>query len=127
VYLVSKAVFLVGNFSQRTPVDAPSDGGIELWQSGIWAYYDTSSADIPVAQRQMVGMRDQSFYKNDVIGLRTLDQRGALVLNAPPNIRHVDWLFNESVIREIILPYLGEKQIQQHSTGVKSSFSLTLE
>ncbi|XP_034178638.1 palmitoyl-protein thioesterase 2 isoform X2 [Osmia lignaria lignaria] len=53
-------------------VGGPEDGVITPWQSSHFAYYDTNET--------VIEMRDRDIYKDDLIGLKTLDKSDRLTL-----------------------------------------------
>lgn len=52
------------------------------------------------------GMEDQLFYKNDWFGLKTLNERGDLLMVDPDGVYHTDWLVSEDTFVTYVLPYL---------------------
>jgi len=79
-------------------IGGPDDGVITPWQSSHFGYYDNNSS--------VIEMRDRTIYKNDTIGLKTLDKRGKLKLITVPGIPHTEWHKNISIIDKFLLPYL---------------------
>lgn len=79
-------------------IGGPDDGVITPWQSSHFGYYDNNSS--------VIEMRDRTIYKNDTIGLKTLDKRGKLKLITVPGIPHTEWHKNISIIDKLLLPYL---------------------
>lgn len=54
----------------------------------------------------VVPMHNRDIYRRDMIGLKTLEQLGKLILLTFPHVRHMEWHLNLTVIQETILPYL---------------------
>lgn len=79
-------------------IGGPDDGVITPWQSSHFGYYDNNSS--------VIEMRGRTIYKNDTIGLKTLDKRGKLKLITVPGIPHTEWHKNISIIDKLLLPYL---------------------
>ncbi|XP_076765725.1 palmitoyl-protein thioesterase 2 [Xylocopa sonorina] len=79
-------------------IGGPDDGVITPWQSSHFGYYDTNET--------VIDMRDRDIYKDDLIGLRTLDESGKLTLITVPNVPHYEWHKNESIVDDYLLPYL---------------------
>ncbi|KAJ8687302.1 hypothetical protein QAD02_023096 [Eretmocerus hayati] len=79
-------------------IGGPDDGVITPWQSSHFGYYNKNET--------VVEMRDRVEYKNDLIGLRTLDEQKKLVTHIVPGVTHFQWHANVSVIDKYILPYL---------------------
>ncbi|XP_006609650.1 lysosomal thioesterase PPT2 homolog isoform X2 [Apis dorsata] len=79
-------------------VGGPEDGVITPWQSSHFGYYDVNET--------VINMRDRSIYKDDLIGLKTLDESGRLVLITVPNVPHYEWHKNISIVDDFLLPYL---------------------
>lgn len=55
----------------------------------------------------IIPMSKQDYYIEDTFGLRTLDETGRLSLIRVPGVLHVDWVSDDSVIREHVLPLLA--------------------
>lgn len=79
-------------------VGGPDDGVITPWQSSHFGYFD--------ANETVTAMRDRSIYKDDLIGLKTLDESGRLTLITVPNVPHFEWHKNVSIVDDFLLPYL---------------------
>ncbi|PBC31234.1 lysosomal thioesterase PPT2 homolog isoform X1 [Apis cerana] len=79
-------------------VGGPEDGVITPWQSSHFGYYDVNET--------VINMRDRSIYKDDLIGLKTLDESGRLILITVPNVPHYEWHKNISIVDDFLLPYL---------------------
>ena len=79
-------------------IGGPDDGVITPWQSSQFGYFDTNET--------VVEMRDRVEYKNDLIGLKTLDKKKKLVLHTVPGVPHFMWHINETIVDKYILPYL---------------------
>lgn len=79
-------------------IGGPDDGVITPWQSSHFGYYDNNST--------VIEMHDRSIYKNDSIGLKTLDKQGKLKLITVPGIPHSEWHKNISIVDQFLLPYL---------------------
>lgn len=54
----------------------------------------------------MVPYTATRLYKEDLFGLRTLDQRGGLHLHQVEGIEHAQWLRNQTNFKLFILPLL---------------------
>ncbi|XP_058794037.1 lysosomal thioesterase PPT2 homolog [Phymastichus coffea] len=79
-------------------IGGPDDGVITPWQSSHFGYYDKNET--------VVELRDRVEYKNDLIGLKTLDKRNKLVIHTVPGIPHFMWHQNMTIVDQYILPYL---------------------
>lgn len=79
-------------------IGGPNDGVITPWQSSHFGYYDNNNT--------VIDMRERSIYKDDVIGLKTLDKQGRLKIITVPGIPHTEWHNNISIIDQFLLPYL---------------------
>lgn len=79
-------------------VGGPDDGVITPWQSSHFGYYD--------ANETVIDMRERSIYKDDLIGLRTLNESERLVLITVSNVTHNEWHKNVSIVDDFLLPYL---------------------
>lgn len=54
----------------------------------------------------VVSLMESKIYKNDAIGLKTLDSSGRLKIVTVPGIDHFGWHLNISICDNYILPYL---------------------
>lgn len=54
----------------------------------------------------VVPMHKRYIYRNDSIGLKTLEDQGRLKILTFPNVRHKEWHLNVDIINEAIIPYL---------------------
>ena len=77
------------------------DQVIVPWNSSIFEFYAPNSTDTTIAAQ------DQLVYLKDTFGLRTLDERGAVIKQTPPGVLHSDWLHNTDLIRSYIIPHLN--------------------
>ena len=66
--------------------------------STVFQFLDTSDAVV-----QMEATRE---YKEDTFGLKTLDERGGLVLGSPPGHNHNSWLGDEQLFNKYVAPNL---------------------
>ena len=65
------------------------------------AFYDTDGKTI-------IPMEKQPYYIHDTFGLRTLDKTKRLTLRNVPGLCHVDWIQNEKIIANYVLPCLED-------------------
>jgi palmitoyl-protein thioesterase len=79
-------------------IGGPDDGVITPWQSSQFGYYDNNET--------IVEMHDRDEYKNDLIGLKTLDKQKKIIIHTVPGIPHFEWHKNASIVDQFILPYL---------------------
>lgn len=63
-----------------------------------YAFYDS--------EENVIEMKNQTYYKEDLFGLYTLDKGGKIQIYEVPGVYHTDWHHNVSVIKECILPWL---------------------
>ncbi|KAI4465820.1 palmitoyl-protein thioesterase/dolichyldiphosphatase 1 [Holotrichia oblita] len=54
----------------------------------------------------VIDMKERDIYTKDLIGLKTLDKAGKLVLITVPGIDHFMWHKNLTIVDKYILPYL---------------------
>ncbi|OQV15830.1 Lysosomal thioesterase PPT2-A [Hypsibius exemplaris] len=80
-------------------IGGPEDGVITPWQSAHFGNFDENETVVPLTE--------QDSYKNDDSGLRTLNERGDLVLLEMAGITHVKWHVDPTVFRYLIQPYLS--------------------
>ncbi|KAG6460037.1 hypothetical protein O3G_MSEX011740 [Manduca sexta] len=79
-------------------IGGPDDDVITPWQSSQFGYYSGNET--------VMELYDQPTYKDDLIGLRTLDKTKRLHLVTVPGINHFNWHMNVSVVDNYLLPYL---------------------
>lgn len=79
-------------------IGGPEDNVITPWQSSQFGYYDSNET--------VIEMREQDIYKEDKIGLRTLDESGRLHIVTVPGVNHFNWHMNVSIVDDCLLPYL---------------------
>ncbi|XP_043467320.1 lysosomal thioesterase PPT2 homolog [Leptopilina heterotoma] len=80
-------------------IGGPDDGVITPWQSAHFGYYDGNET--------VVELRDRETYRDDLIGLKTLDKKKKLIILSVPGISHYDWHTNVSIVDHFLLPYLN--------------------
>lgn len=71
---------------------------ITPWESAHFGFYDQNLTVIP--------LRDRPLYTEDVIGLKQLDEENKLELITVPNVIHVAWHINRTLIDEVVVPHL---------------------
>ncbi|XP_049440352.1 lysosomal thioesterase PPT2-A-like [Epinephelus fuscoguttatus] len=79
-------------------IGGPDDGVITPWQSSQFGFYDSNE--------NIVEMRNQEFYKNDMFGLKTLDARGDVSTCVHSGVKHTRWHSNDTVFRSCIEKWL---------------------
>ncbi|XP_078027586.1 lysosomal thioesterase PPT2-like [Epinephelus lanceolatus] len=79
-------------------IGGPDDGVITPWQSSLFGFYDSNE--------NIVEMRNQEFYKNDMFGLKTLDARGDVSTCVHSGVKHTSWHSNNTVFRSCIEKWL---------------------
>uniref|UniRef100_T1JNB3 palmitoyl-CoA hydrolase n=1 Tax=Strigamia maritima TaxID=126957 RepID=T1JNB3_STRMM len=79
-------------------IGGPNDGIITPWQSTHFGFYDENEKIIP--------MEEQEIYKEDTLGLKTLDERKAITLITVPHIFHQFFAIDIPFMKQYILPYL---------------------
>ncbi|XP_046685339.1 LOW QUALITY PROTEIN: lysosomal thioesterase PPT2 homolog [Homalodisca vitripennis] len=82
-------------------IGGPDDGVIAPWQSSQFGFYADNDTDT------VEDMRDRDIYKQDLFGLRTLDDEGKLTLYSVAGVTHSNWHRNLSVIDNYIMPWLS--------------------
>ena len=76
----------------------PNDGVIMPWQSSQYGFYDKDFKVVP--------MEDQTVYKDNLFGLKTLVDDGKLVNCVKDGIEHYYWIRNQTIYQECIKPYI---------------------
>jgi palmitoyl-protein thioesterase len=79
-------------------IGGPEDGVITPWESAHFGFFD--------ANQTVVHLKDRQIYLEDAIGLKTLDEQGKLKIVTVPNIKHVEWHLNRTLINAVVLPHL---------------------
>uniref|UniRef100_A0A3P9MAV6 palmitoyl-CoA hydrolase n=1 Tax=Oryzias latipes TaxID=8090 RepID=A0A3P9MAV6_ORYLA len=74
-------------------IGGPDDNVITPWQS-FFGFYNHNEV--------VVEMKEQTFYKDDTFGLKTLDTRGDISVCSQPGVKHVEWHSNEKVFDKCI-------------------------
>lgn len=69
-----------------------------FFNSSQFGYYD--------ANETVIEMHDQPIYKDDKIGLKSLDKKGKLHIVTVPGVNHFSWHMNVSIVDDYLLPYL---------------------
>lgn len=54
----------------------------------------------------VVNFTKRNIYKQDLIGLKSLDDKGKLKVITVPGINHYMWHLNVTIMQDYILPYL---------------------
>ncbi|XP_054284983.1 lysosomal thioesterase PPT2 homolog [Macrosteles quadrilineatus] len=80
-------------------IGGPDDGVISPWQSSQFGCYDENE--------DVIDMFDRDIYKQDLFGLKTLDEAGKLTRYMVAGVPHHKWHSNLSVIDHYILPWLS--------------------
>lgn len=86
---------------QLVTIGGPDDGIIEPWQSAHFRGYRDSDDSV------MESFDQFKFYKDDVFGLKTLNEQNRWKRIVKSGIRHSQWVRNKEVILDLILPYLS--------------------
>lgn len=104
-------------------IGGPSDGVITPWESrsvirSIFCSISVRTENVKVESNcfshfgyfdeddNVVPMHKRSIYRNDSIGLKTLEDQGKLKILTFRNVRHKEWHLNVDIINEAIIPYL---------------------
>jgi palmitoyl-protein thioesterase len=84
--------------NQMILIGGPDDNVITPWESSQFGYYGVNNT--------VVNLIDRDIYKDDLIGLKTLDDAGKLKMITVPGVDHFMWHLNVSIVDNFILPYL---------------------
>lgn len=76
------------------------DATIIPWQSSVFGFFAPNSSHV------ITSITDQLVYTRDTFGLRSMHQRRSLFIHTPPGVSHGEWLHNETLFDQFILPYL---------------------
>ncbi|XP_060518204.1 lysosomal thioesterase PPT2 homolog isoform X1 [Cylas formicarius] len=79
-------------------IGGPDDDVITPWQSSQFGFYNSNGTVVEFVERDI--------YKEDKIGLKTLNKDNRLKLVTVPGVNHFGWHINISVIDKYIVPYL---------------------
>ena len=86
--------------NQLITIGGPDDGVIEPWQSAHFSNYVEGNDKVVKPYDQF------DFYKNDVFGLKTMDDAGRWQRIVKKGVEHSQWIRNTEIIMELIVPYL---------------------
>ena len=82
---------------------SPDDGDVVPWQTELFGQYRNSANDTRHPS-DVLAMRDTDIYKQDLFGLRTMDEQGRLFLHEVSGVPHAAWLSNKTNFVENVLP-----------------------
>lgn len=80
-------------------IGGPDDGVIDPWKSAHMGSYNCPNLT-------QVDVRQLKIYKDDVFGLRSLDELGRVHMYTFAGVEHIKWHGNETVFTQAILPWL---------------------
>ncbi|KAK6619073.1 hypothetical protein RUM44_003455 [Polyplax serrata] len=80
-------------------IGGPDDEVITPWQSSIFGYYNSNE--------EIEYLRDRAIYKEDFIGLKTLDREKKLKIIIQRGVKHLAWRKNITIIDNDIIPHLN--------------------
>ena len=86
------------NLSRVVLIGGPDDRVIQPWQSAQYSFWDSKLEVIP--------MKELNYYKEDLFGLRTLDEQGKLTFCTQSGIHHTSWPRTKSVYDKCIKPHI---------------------
>merc|ERR1719394_2253391 len=81
------------------------DHMIQPYNSGVFGYWETKN-DSRIESDVMVDMEKQRVFLEDTFGLRTSYELGRLKTEVVKGVSHTDWVWNEDIIRNYVLPWL---------------------
>lgn len=81
-------------------IGGEDDEVIEPWQSSLLGFHQRGSDKI------VLDVRKTPAYLNNTYGLRSLDERGGLIIHSIPGVTHLRWHQEEIVFLQAVLPYL---------------------
>ena len=81
----------------------PNDGVNSPWQATFFGVWEQNS------ETGVVLMQDREMYKNDWIGLRTLNEQGR-IHQIQTDFFHLDYLLEETFFKESIVPWLHKDE-----------------
>ncbi|KAL3283370.1 hypothetical protein HHI36_006518 [Cryptolaemus montrouzieri] len=90
--------YAITKLNKMVLIGGPDDNVITPWESSQFGFYDDTMTVINLMSRDL--------YKEDSIGLRTLDESGRLDLITVPGIDHFMWHLNVSIVDNYIIQYL---------------------
>ncbi|XP_060578816.1 LOW QUALITY PROTEIN: lysosomal thioesterase PPT2-A-like [Ruditapes philippinarum] len=80
-------------------IGGKDDGVITPWQSSHFGFYDE--------KLNIVEIKNQQWYKEDMFGLQSLDKIGGLFIREIAGVQHTHWHSTYSVYKNHILPFLS--------------------
>merc|ERR1712178_205225 len=72
---------------------------------------------------EFIAMEDTPEYIGDTFGLKTLKESGRLITKAVPQASHAAWVADFTVVKENILPHLGDCSFNTHAADVIATSS----
>ncbi|KAL5254497.1 hypothetical protein ACHWQZ_G014069 [Mnemiopsis leidyi] len=81
-------------------IGGPDDGTVIPWQSQIFGFR--------TADKKIVPMEETQFYKDDLFGLKTLDEKGAITTCIKGGLRHSDFPNSSEVLNDCVLPAIQD-------------------
>ena len=87
------------NSKRLVLIGGPDDDVTIPSQSAHYGYYDTNL--------NIVLMKNQTLYKDNTFGLRTLGEAGKISMCTYSDVYHTSWIVNYTVYENCIKPYVG--------------------
>nr|XP_018907931.1 PREDICTED: lysosomal thioesterase PPT2 homolog [Bemisia tabaci]XP_018907932.1 PREDICTED: lysosomal thioesterase PPT2 homolog [Bemisia tabaci] len=85
-------------------ITGPNDLVLYPWKSGEFAYYSVKATS---HDRIIDNFTEREIYIKDTFGLKTLHELGRIINIVHPGLSHLDWVTDDYVIDNFILPNLA--------------------
>ena len=87
-------------------IGGPHDGIVVPWQSELFGFFDDKG--YTKDEKNILSMNQTRFYKEDLFGLKTLDENNAITMHNVPNVNHFEFLGKEEVLEQYVVPVIKE-------------------
>lgn len=78
---------------------SPADEVLHPWYTALFDFYDFD-------EKTRVPHEKQFAYRDDLFGLKTLTEAGRVTYTEVPNVKHMQWVKDEAILREHVFPLL---------------------
>merc|ERR1719232_422284 len=87
-------------------IGGPQDGVVVPWQSELFGYYNHRGYTSD--DSNILDMTETRFYKEDLFGLKTMDQDKKIQRHKVDNVTHEEFHFHETIMDSFVLPAVAE-------------------
>ena len=87
-------------------IGGPQDGVVVPWQSELFGYFDQKGYTSD--GKNILDMEETRYYKEDLFGLKTMDEDKKIKRHQVNNVTHVEFHFHKTVMDSYVLPAVNE-------------------